>query len=119
MSGSSRAIDAALIASSVVLQSASGVFGKLAARSADAAVASLYLNPWWALSIVALALQALVWMAALRRLPISVAYPFMSLSYVLGVFAGWALFGEVVAAPQVMGILVIAAGVVIANRSAA
>ena len=104
------------IAASVLLQSASAVCGKLAATSTDVqSPLTLYINPWFAASIACVALQALAWMAVLRRVAISVAYPFMALTYGLGVAAGWALFDEAIAPIQVLGVGLIVTGVYIAN----
>lgn len=56
-------------------------------------------------------LGALSWMAALAKLPISTAYPIMSLSYVVVMLCGVLLFDEAVSMPKVIGICLILCGV--------
>lgn len=72
-------------------------------------------------SIAGLALYfaaALCYMYALRRIPVSVAFPSVSLSYVLVAFLGVWLFGEAMSLPKLAGILLVCAGVFLITRSA-
>lgn len=52
-----------------------------------------------------------IWMYVLSKIPFSVAYPFQSLSYVLGVLAAYYLFQEHVGASQWLGLAIIIFGV--------
>ena len=54
---------------------------------------------------------ALCWMLALNRLPLSRAYPFMGLSFVLVLFLSAALLGEPLTWQKLAGALLICAGV--------
>lgn len=58
-----------------------------------------------------------IWLAVLSRLPVSVAYPLLSLGYVAGLFGAWALFGEPLSAGKLAGVGLILAGVVVLARS--
>lgn len=53
-----------------------------------------------------------LWMIALSRVSVSVAYPFQSVGYIVTCFAGWWLFAEPLSWQKVAAIAVICAGVV-------
>ncbi len=63
------------------------------------------------------AVSVVVWILALTRVQVSVAYPMLSLGYVVTAFAAWWLFGEAMTLQKLMGIAVIIVGVVIVARS--
>jgi multidrug transporter EmrE-like cation transporter len=63
------------------------------------------------------AVSVVVWILALSRVQVSVAYPMLSLGYVVNAAAAWLLFGEDVNLLRVTGIFVIIAGVVLVARS--
>jgi multidrug transporter EmrE-like cation transporter len=48
---------------------------------------------------------------------VSIAYPMLSLGYVVNAFAAWYLFGEVMSVQKLVGIGVILIGVVVLARS--
>ena len=69
------------------------------------------------LGLACYAVSVVVWILALTRVQVSVAYPMLSLGYVVTAVAAWWLFGEALAAQKLLGIAVIIAGVVIMARS--
>ncbi len=58
-----------------------------------------------------------VWIAALSRVEVSIAYPMLSIGYVLNALAAWWLFGEAVTLQRMLGIGVIIIGVWLVARS--
>ncbi|AUT68490.1 MULTISPECIES: SMR family transporter [Paraburkholderia] len=62
-------------------------------------------------------LSVVVWVVGLSRVDVSIAYPMLSLGYVVNAFAAWYLFGEVLSAQRLIGIGVILVGVVLVARS--
>lgn len=62
-------------------------------------------------------ISVVVWILALSRVEVSIAYPMLSLGYVVNAAAAYFLFGEDVNAMRVAGIFVIIAGVVLVARS--
>lgn len=70
---------------------------------------------WFALS--AYGLSVVVWLIGLSRVPVSQAYPMLSMGYVLNIALAWWLLGEVPNAQRVIGIGIIVAGVVLVARS--
>lgn len=61
--------------------------------------------------------SVVVWVIGLSKVPVSVAYPMLSLGYVVNAVAAYYLFGESVNAMRLAGIAVIIAGVVLVARS--
>ena len=57
-----------------------------------------------------------LWLYILTKLPFSIAYPFQSLAYVIGIFAGFLLFKETVNLVQWIGAAAIVFGVFLIAR---
>jgi drug/metabolite transporter (DMT)-like permease len=70
---------------------------------------------WFALS--AYGLSVVVWLVGLSRVPVSQAYPMLSMGYVINIGLAWWLLGEMPNAQRVIGIGIILAGVVLVARS--
>jgi drug/metabolite transporter (DMT)-like permease len=70
---------------------------------------------WYALC--AYGLSVIVWLVGLSRVPVSQAYPLLSLGYVINVGLAWWLLGEIPNVQRVAGIAVIVLGVVLVARS--
>ncbi|CAB3796552.1 DMT family transporter [Pararobbsia alpina] len=58
-----------------------------------------------------------VWIVGLSRVDVSIAYPMLSLGYVVNAFLAWYLFGEVLTMQRLLGIAIILIGVVVLTRS--
>ncbi|MBP9217506.1 MAG: EamA family transporter [Sterolibacterium sp.] len=63
------------------------------------------------------AVSLVVWIMALSRVPVSIAYPMLSIGYVLNAFVAWQWFGEPLSAQKLLGIGFIVAGVYVVARS--
>ena len=59
----------------------------------------------------------IVWIVGLSRVPVSIAYPMLSLGYIVNAIAAHYLFGEAVTAQRWLGIGFIVAGVYLVARS--
>ena len=62
-------------------------------------------------------ISVVVWILALSRVQVSIAYPMLSLGYVVVAVATWWLFGEALTATKMAGIGVIILGVIILFRA--
>ncbi len=60
--------------------------------------------------------SVVVWILALSRVQVSIAYPMLSLGYVVTAVAAWALLGESLSAMRMSGIAVIIVGVYLVAR---
>jgi drug/metabolite transporter (DMT)-like permease len=70
---------------------------------------------WYALT--AYGVSVIVWIVGLSRVPVSQAYPMLSMGYVLNIGLAWWLFGEVPNAQRLIGVAVIVGGVILVARS--
>ena len=61
--------------------------------------------------------SVVVWILALSRVPVSVAYPLLSIGYIVNAVAAWWLFGETLGAQKMVGIGFIVIGVFLVARS--
>ena len=68
--------------------------------------------------IACYAVSVVVWIRGLSRVPVSVAYPMLSLGYVINAVAAQVLFGEAVTLQRWLGIGFIVLGVWLVARSA-
>jgi drug/metabolite transporter (DMT)-like permease len=57
--------------------------------------------------------QTVLWLAVLRRLPLSRAYPFTSLSVITMIISGSIFFGESITLGNMLGAVVITTGVIV------
>jgi multidrug transporter EmrE-like cation transporter len=73
--------------------------------------------PFWT-GLACYGFSVILWLGALSRVPVSVAYPMLSLGYIANAFAAAALFGEVLTAQKMLGIAIISVGVVVLSRTA-
>lgn len=117
-----------IILASVLLNSAAQLALKAGARAIGTAVpgsgAALVsaalgaaMQPWIVFGLVCYFVSAGLWIAALTRVDITVAYPMLSMGYVIAAFAAWQLFGEQLGTMRLLGIATILVGVVILARA--
>jgi multidrug transporter EmrE-like cation transporter len=59
----------------------------------------------------------IIWIMALSRIEVSVAYPMLSIGYIINALAAWYLFGESLTLERMAGIGLIVAGVYLVTRS--
>lgn len=62
--------------------------------------------------------SVVVWILGLSRVDVSIAYPLLSLGYVLNAVAAWYLFDESLSPTRLVGIGIIIVGVYVLTRSA-
>ena len=61
--------------------------------------------------------SVVVWILALSRVEVSIAYPMLSIGYVLNALAAWYWLGEAVTPARLVGIGIIVVGVYVVARS--
>jgi multidrug transporter EmrE-like cation transporter len=62
-------------------------------------------------------ISVVVWILALSRVPVSIAFPMLSMAYVVNALAAWYLLGEPFSSTKLVGMGVIIVGVVIISRA--
>jgi undecaprenyl phosphate-alpha-L-ara4N flippase subunit ArnE len=98
-----------LILFCVVAETAREVCFKQAAS--DSAILATLAKPLTWLGIAFWAIELLAWTAVLVRVPLTIAFPLMALSYVGTVVAGAAVFKENINLRHAAGVFLITAGV--------
>ena len=63
------------------------------------------------------AFSVVVWIVALSRVPVSIAFPMLSMAYVVNAIAAWYLLGEPFNPTKLIGMGVIILGVIILSRA--
>ena len=103
----------------LALKAATRVSGPLIAGDAGVSqrALSVLAVPWFWYAMLAYGLSVIVWTVGLSRVPVSQAYPLLSLGYVINIGLAWWLLGEVPNVQRVAGIGVIVVGVVLVARS--
>lgn len=76
----------------------------------------LLLTPWVISAFLAALLASVTWMAAMTKLQLSHAYPFMSLAFILvTIFSAW-LFHEPITTPKVVGLALVILGLAVGSQ---
>lgn len=78
---------------------------------------SLAANLWLWLGLICYAISVIVWVLALSRVDVSIAYPMLSIGYIVNAVAAWRLFDEPMNLGKVVGIGIIIVGVYVLARS--
>lgn len=60
--------------------------------------------------------SVVVWILGLSRVEVSIAYPMLSIGYIINALAAWYLFGESLTAQKLVGIGFIVIGVFLVSR---
>ncbi|HEX8874814.1 MAG TPA: EamA family transporter [Nitrosospira sp.] len=76
----------------------------------------LLLNPWVMSGFLAAFAASLAWMAAMTKLELSHAYPFMSLNFVFVIILSSLIFQETITPPKIVGLGLIILGIVVGSR---
>jgi len=77
----------------------------------------LALEPHIAGGLACYVVSVAVWIVGLSRVPVSIAYPMLSVGYIVNALAAWYLFGESLTAQKLIGIAFIVCGVFLVARS--
>ncbi|MCC7161044.1 MAG: EamA family transporter [Anaerolineae bacterium] len=75
-------------------------------------------NPYIISGFVGFGLGAVFWLAVLSRVPLSIAYPILALSYFVVVIEAWLLLRERVTWKRMLGVTIIVGGVIVVGLSA-
>jgi multidrug transporter EmrE-like cation transporter len=102
----------------LVLKLGVGAAATAGPRSVAGEMAALAQSPLVVAGLGLYGIGALMWLFVLARAPLSLAYPFVGLGFVLTMLAGALCLGEDVTPARMAGTLLIAFGCVMVARSA-
>jgi multidrug transporter EmrE-like cation transporter len=80
-------------------------------------VAGFGINKWLLLGTALHALALILWVAGLKRVELSVAYPFVALGFVLVALLSWLFLNEPITPGRLIGLLLIGSGVIVISLS--
>lgn len=122
-----KLIEYILILSGVLLNAGAQLFLKAGTRSIGIFAFSLdnvlpvgwrlATNPFIVSGLLCYIISVVLWIMALSRVDVSIAYPMLSIGYIINLLLAWWLFGEVITLMRIVGILVIIVGVIMVARS--
>jgi multidrug transporter EmrE-like cation transporter len=80
-------------------------------------VLRLAAEPWLYVGLGCYVVSVVVWILALSRVDVSIAYPMLSIGYIVNALAAWAWLGESMNLAKVAGIGIIILGVFVLARA--
>ncbi|HEX7587522.1 MAG TPA: EamA family transporter, partial [Anaerolineae bacterium] len=80
-------------------------------------IIKIAMNPFIWIGMLGFVGGSVFWLSVISRVPLSLAYPMLSLSYVIVVIESWTFLNEGLHPLRVVGSLVIVAGVVLVSLS--
>jgi len=86
-------------------------------QSLFSSAGSLATNLWLWMGLICYGISVIVWILALSRVDVSIAYPMLSIGYIVNAVAAWHLFDEPMNIGKIVGIGIIIVGVYILARS--
>jgi len=106
-------------AAQLLLKAGANAVGSFAFTAPNIVDAGFQLARQWTVlgGLACYVVSVVVWILGLTRVDVSMAYPLLSLGYVVNAVAAWYLFGEAVGPQRMIGIGVIIVGVVLVARS--
>ena len=106
-------------AAQLALKASVGNMGviSLSLNNAVPVFSRLSMEPWLWVGLACYGISVIVWILALSRVDVSIAYPMLSIGYVVNALAAWSLLGEALTTQRIMGIGIIIVGVVVLSRS--
>jgi multidrug transporter EmrE-like cation transporter len=78
---------------------------------------ALRLNPWFFVGMACYAVSIGIWMFVLGKTEVSLAYPLLSIGYIITAIVGYYFLGESVNLARIAGIALICFGILVISRS--
>lgn len=101
----------------VVLASLLSCGGQLCQKQAAHQARRAPLLRWLLLALALLGLAMLVWLQVLQRLPVSIAYPMLSMNFILVTLAARLIWHEAIDKRHLLGIGLVVAGIIMMGIS--
>ena len=106
-----------LLGATILLQAITLILFKKAALSIETfSFISVITNVFYLTSFFLFFLRSIIWQLVLKQLPLSVAYPAVSLNIALLLFFGFLIFGEQITWNNILGTIVMFMGVWMINQ---
>lgn len=109
---------AGLILTPLLISAGQILFKLTSARAEGIGVAGLIavmFDPYLIAAFTIYGIGTIVWVYVLKNVPLTMAYPFMALSFCAVPLLAWALLGETLTLRYALGAALIAAGLIVIN----
>ncbi len=102
----------------VLIKKGMGIYqGEVSAGSVWGQLVPILRVPHVLIGLICYGVSAVFWIAVLSNVPLSLAYPMVSLAYVVVFIASWWLLKEPIPPTRILGLVVIVAGVFVISWS--
>jgi len=105
------------IAGQLLMKQGMMMFGQFPVMQLLAKMVPMVLQPYVFLGIVCFAISSVFWLVVLSRIDLSMAYPMVSVAYVVVAIFSYFVFKENVSLIRWLGIITICLGVFLVSRS--
>jgi len=105
------------IAGQLFMKQGMMMFGKFPVKELIIKMVPMLLQPYVFTGILCFAVSSVFWLVVLSRIDLSLAYPLVSVAYVVTALFSYYFFGENVSFIRWLGILTICLGVFLVSRS--
>jgi multidrug transporter EmrE-like cation transporter len=104
-------------AGQLFLKSGANIIGPITSSSSITTVITEFINTYIIVGLLCYVFSVLIWIVALTRVDVSIAYPMLSLGYVIVTIAAWFLFNEEISAIKILALSIIIFGIVLLANS--
>ena len=101
----------------IVMKKGMQLYGEVGAGNVWGQLIPILKVPQVTIGLACYALSAVFWIAVVSQVDLSLAYPMVSVAYVVVFVASWLFLGEQIPPLRLVGLLIIVAGVVVISRS--
>ncbi len=97
----------------IFLKIAANTIGPISLKSNVLELLSLSMNIYLLLGLMSYFISTVIWIVALSRVSVSIAYPMISLGYVFVALAAWFLFNEPLSSIKLLALGIITFGIIL------
>ncbi|MGA7594657.1 MAG: EamA family transporter [Gallionella sp.] len=106
-------------AAQILMKAGTNAIGHFEFSAANVVPIGLKLAAEWHIlaALCCYALSVVIWILALSRVPVSIAFPMLSMAYVVNAIAAYYLLGEPFSSTKLVGMGIIILGVIVISRA--
>ena len=101
----------------IVLKRGMQIYGEVSASGVWSQLIPILKVPHVLVGFLLYAISSVLWIAVVSNIDLSLAYPMVSIAYVVVFVASWLLLGEQISLLRATGLAVIVTGVIMISRS--
>jgi multidrug transporter EmrE-like cation transporter len=101
----------------IIMKRGMQIYGEVSAGSVWGQLVPILKVPQVLIGFLCYGLSSVFWIAVVSNVDLSLAYPMVSLAYVIVFLASWLFLGEQISAIRIAGLVIIVAGVIVISRS--